>query len=152
LSSFLQDGVPIDSLILKSVHPQLDLLPAGKPIKNPGDLITRGGIAQAVSQLAEQYDLVIIDSPPVLPVNDAAGLIGCVDITLFIARQGRVTQSEVDEALILLQRAGKQVTGTVFNGFVASRLRYGYGYKYGYYRYGYGNGYKNKGYNSDAAY
>ncbi len=135
LSSFMQDGSKIDPMILRNIFPNLDVLPAGTPIKNPGDLITRGGVGLEVARLAEEYDLVIIDSPPVLPVNDAAGLIGYVDVTLFVARQGLVTQTEVDEAITLLQRAGKKISGLVFNGFTASRLRYGYGYKYSYYRY-----------------
>jgi tyrosine-protein kinase Etk/Wzc len=137
LSAVLQDGHDADALILRNVYPQLDVLPAGQHVKNPGDLFSRSALADLVNLYSGQYDLVLIDSPPILPVNDAANMASMADITLFVARQNLVTLAEVEESLVLLQRAGKKADGLVFNGFVPSRLRYGYGYKYSYYRYGY---------------
>ena len=151
LSDVLKDNRPYAELVRHEVHPHLDLLPAGARVKNPGDLFSKQALADTISSAAEMYDFVVIDSPPVLPVNDAAALAKWADVTVFVARQDAVSQAEVAEALSLLTKAGKPVSGLVFNGYIPSTLRYGYGYGYGYgYRYrkyggrygkGYGKGY-----------
>ena len=137
------------------VFPHLDLLGAGARVKNPGDLFSRQSLGETIGRAAEQYDFVVIDSPPVLPVNDAAALSKWADVTVFVARQDAVSQAEIEQALTLFAKAGNPVSGQVFNGYMPSTLRYGYGYGYGYgYRkyggrygkgYGYGYGY-GKGY------
>ena len=151
LSDVLKDNRPYAELVRHEVHAHLDLLPAGARVKNPGDLFSKQALADTISSAAEMYDFVVIDSPPVLPVNDAAALAKWADVTVFVARQDAVSQAEVAEALSLLTKAGKPVSGLVFNGYIPSTLRYGYGYGYGYgYRYrkyggrygkGYGKGY-----------
>ncbi len=145
LSDVLKDNHPFAELVHHEIHPHLDLLPAGARVRNPGDLFSKQALADTIASAAETYDFVVIDSPPVLPVNDAAALSKWADVTVFVARQDAVSQAEVAEALTLLTKAGKQVSGLVFNGYTPSTLRYGYGYAYGY-RYGkygrrYGKGY-----------
>lgn len=151
LSDVLKDNRPYAEFVRHEVHPHLDLLPAGARVRNPGDLFSKQALGDTIGAAADQYDFVVIDSPPILPVNDAAALSKWSDVTVFVARQDAVSQSEVSEALSLLAKSGKPVSGLVFNGYVASSLRYGYGYGYGYgYRYrkyggrygkGYGKGY-----------
>ena len=157
LSDVLKDNLQFTGFVLPEVHAHLDMLPAGARVKNPGDLFSRQALVDTITNAANSYDFVVIDSPPVLPVNDAAALSKWADVTVFVARQDSVSQSEVAEALILLAKSGKPVSGLVFNGYIPSTLRYGYGYGYGYgYRYrkyggrygkgyGYGRGY-GKGY------
>jgi tyrosine-protein kinase Etk/Wzc len=62
----------------------------------------------------------------VLPVLDAAALSRHVDLTMFVARQGAVSYSEVVEAIARLRKVGTAVDGLVFNGFHPSLPRYGY--------------------------
>jgi len=136
LSDVLKDGVSYVDLVRHDVHSHMDLLPAGARVRNPGDLFSKQALADTITAAAELYDFVVIDSPPVLPVNDAAALAKWADVTVFVARQDAVSEAEVAEALGLLVKAGKPVSGLVFNGYVASNLRYGYGYGQGYgYRY-----------------
>ncbi len=137
LSSVLRNEAPIETAILKEIYPQLDYLPSGPVVRNPGDLLASDKILELINSLAILYDYVIIDSPPLLPVHDARSLGQVADITLFVVRQHDVSSTEVLDAIDVFNKVGNTIDGFVFNGFVPSRVRYGYGYSYGY-RYGYG--------------
>lgn len=140
LSDVLVDKRTYTDLVFKEIHRHLDVLPAGSRVKNPGDLLSREFMSQTITSAAEQYDFVVIDSPPVLPVNDAATLAKWTDVTVFVARQDAVSLAEIDQAMAMFDKSGNPVSGLVFNGYTPSTLRYGYGY--GGYRYGkYGNRY-----------
>jgi tyrosine-protein kinase Etk/Wzc len=101
-------------------------LPAGKKTKKAAKLLGSDNFGPLIESLREEYDVVIIDSPPVLPVLDAAALSRFADMTLFVARQGEVSYAEVAESMSRLAKVGTTVDGLVFNGFEPSPLRYGY--------------------------
>ena len=132
LSTVLRDNLPVENAILKDVYPKMDYLPAGPVVRNPGDLLAADSMNAVIDSLAELYDIVIIDSPPLLPVHDARSLGKSSDVTLFVVRQDTVTVTEVHDAIDVFNKSGNTIDGTVFNGFVPSRMRYGYGYSYGY--------------------
>ena len=115
------------------------MVPAGRPAPNPGELFVEGKLQQIITWAADNYDIVIVDSPPVLPVNDSVVLSRLCDVTMFVVRQEKVSLHEVEEAYELFNKAGVAPDGMVFNGFVPSRVRYGVS-KYGYYAYKYGYG------------
>ncbi|SMC82264.1 polysaccharide biosynthesis tyrosine autokinase [Polynucleobacter kasalickyi] len=156
LTNFLQNLVPLEGVIKHDVYPYLDFVPAGKRIKNPGDILSSDRMLTMINQLAEKYDYVVIDSPPLLPVNDARALAKASDMILFVVRQEMCSTNEVLEALNLLDKGGSKVDGLVFNGFIPSQIKYGYNYgygygtykllgrygKYGYGKYGYGKEYR----------
>lgn len=132
LTNYLQNGGDVNDLIMRQVYPNLDFLASGPPIKNPGDILSSDVMMNLVNNLANEYDFVVIDSPPLLPVNDARSLALCSDVTLFIVRQEMSSISEVREAIDMLEKGGSKIDGVVFNGFVPSQIRYGYNYGYGY--------------------
>ena len=134
LSTILRDGIPAEQAIVRGVHPNLDFLPSGPTVRNPGDLLASDATNELINKLAEFYDFVVIDSPPLLPVHDARSLAKSADVTLFIARQGGVNLSEIHDAIDVFNKSGNQIDGVVFNGFVPSSIRYGYGYSYRAYR------------------
>ena len=139
LSTVLCDNKPVESVILKEVFPQMDFLPSGPVVRNPGDLMATDKLSQLIHELAELYDYVIIDAPPLLPVHDARSLSQSADVTLFIVRQEAVSVAEVLDAVDVFNKSGNRIDGIVFNGFVPSMTRYygyGYGYGYGHRRYG----------------
>ena len=150
LSDALSTGQPLAGFVQHAVYPNIDLLPCGKLRANPGDLLSRPELPALLNALAEGYDYVVIDSPPLLPVADAVSLAACADITVFVVRQDTVLLSEVDEALEMLTRAGCQANGLLYNGYVPSALRQGYRYGYGYRG---GRGYRGyRGYRNDRSY
>jgi tyrosine-protein kinase Etk/Wzc len=132
LTNFLQNLRSLEDVIMHDVYPFMDFIPAGKRIKNPGDILSSERMLSMINQIAEQYDYVVIDSPPLLPVNDARALAKASDMILFAVRQEMCSTNEVIESLDLLYKSGSKVDGLVFNGFIPSQIRYGYNYGYGY--------------------
>jgi tyrosine-protein kinase Etk/Wzc len=132
LTNFLQNLRSLEDVIMHDVYPFMDFIPAGKRIKNPGDILSSERMLSMINQIAEQYDYVVIDSPPLLPVNDARALAKASDMILFAVRQEMCSTNEVMESLDLLYKSGSKVDGLVFNGFIPSQIRYGYNYGYGY--------------------
>ena len=135
LSSILRGEVTPDAAMIKNAYENLDFLPPGPRVRNPGDLLAGEALQKVINDLAEHYDFVVIDSPPLLPVHDARALGKAADVSLFVARQDKVSLTEVQDAIDVFNKSGNRFDGVVFNGFVPSRVRYGYGYDYGY---GYG--------------
>jgi Mrp family chromosome partitioning ATPase len=86
--------------------------------------------------LGKEADLVIIDSPPVLPVTDAAVLAGKVDAVLLVVAAGGTTKREITRSIEALGRVDASIVGMVLNKAPESDsyayYRYGYGYGYGY--------------------
>ena len=82
--------------------------------------------------LKRNFDLLIIDSPPVLPVADALVLSRVADATVIIANARRTRRDDLQRSFESLQQAGAHVVGTVLNqASGASLYGYGYGYSYG---------------------
>lgn len=135
LSDLLRSDALADQVIQKSEHENLELLPAGTVVRNPGELFVAENLKRILDPIFNQYDYVFIDSPPLLPVHDSRTLGNISDVSLFVARQDKVSHSEVSEAIDVFGKSGNKFDGLVFNGFIPSRIRYGYGYGYGYRRY-----------------
>ncbi len=125
----------------------LDLLPAGRPPANPAELLGGRRVKAIVAEAAEHYDIVVVDSAPVLPVTDSVALSGAVDGVLVVAQAGRTTTKQVEETVAALNRVGAPLVGMAMNK-VAVRKRRGGGYSYGK---GYGYGYGGDRYASNAA-
>ena len=136
LSSILRGELTSDAAMIKNAYENLDFLPPGPRVRNPGDLLAGEALQKVINDLAEHYDFVVIDSPPLLPVHDARALGKAADVSLFVARQDKVSLTEVQDAIDVFNKSGNRFDGVVFNGFVPSRVRYGYGYGYGYGKYG----------------
>jgi capsular exopolysaccharide synthesis family protein len=109
----------------------LSLLPAGPVPPNPAELLDSARARDIFTQLREQYDLVLIDSPPVLPVTDAAILARYADATLMLAAAGQTRRSDLHRAVEKLDQVGATILGTVLNKVTRQTGRY-YGYGYGY--------------------
>lgn len=120
----------------------LDFLPAGHTPPNPSELLGSHQFEQVLEVLRGQYDYVVIDSAPLLPVTDGAIVSKAADGAFIVVRFGKTTRDQLATAVAALDQVGAKVLGTALN-FVPTGRR-GYGYKYGYkygFRYGYGYGY-----------
>ena len=120
----------------------LTVLPPGTAEKDPGRLLSGAGFAKVIDWAVDHFDLIVVDSAPVLAVSDTLELAKHVDETLFVVRQNEVGIAEVSEALVALKRVGVVVAGVVFNSHQPTGLRYGYAYGYGYGRYRYSYRYR----------
>jgi tyrosine-protein kinase Etk/Wzc len=89
-----------------------------------------------IQTLSAQYDLVIIDTPPVLAVSDTQVLAPVAGTVFLIAKANVTAIGEIHESVKRLQQSGVAVKGVVFNDFKVDKRRYGgYGYRYSRYRY-----------------
>jgi tyrosine-protein kinase Etk/Wzc len=125
LSGVLDGSLDSADVITKATD-NFHALPAGKKTNKAAKLLRGDNFGPVIASLREEYDVVIVDSPPVLPVTDAAALSRFADMTLFVTRQGEVSYAEVAESMSRLAKVGTKVDGLVFNGFTPSPLRYGY--------------------------
>jgi Mrp family chromosome partitioning ATPase len=113
--------------------PRLRLLASGPLPPNPSELLSSQRTADVFTALLADSDIVLIDSPPVLPVTDALVLFRHVEATLMVFSAGATTGKEAASALAKVRQVDGPVVGAVLNG-VKPRPGYGYGYRY---RYGY---------------
>lgn len=117
--------------------PNLDIVTAGSEANRAQiELLANGMFTSLLKQWRCQYDIVLLDSAPLLAVADAAMIGQKVDGSVLVVREGHCRRADLAEAVSLLLSSGGSLVGTVF---VGSLQRFGYG---GYsYRYGYGYGY-----------
>ena len=166
LSNTLMDLGLLEMAIINNEEHGIDLILAGDIPPNPAELLSSGRMKKLLERAKEQYDYVIIDSPPVDLVADAVALSAFCDGVLFVVRANHSERGAVIYGMEQLQYAGANIMGFVFNGVTSKTTRgygkyryrsyarhsyskYGYrrGYGYGYGRrgYGYGYGYANPG-------
>lgn len=114
-----------DAVIHRQVLPNLDVMMAGAPPDRPSELLLRERFSTTLKALAELYDMVIIDSPPVLAVTDP-GLIGKeAGATLMVVRHGWHSAAELRETKRHLSSAGVGVNGVLLTDVPQRGLAYG---------------------------
>jgi len=132
LTSVLLDERTLEEAILPVPGiDRLSLLPAGPVPPNPAELLGSPRVLDIFTRLRDQYDLVLIDSPPVLPVTDAAILSRQTDATLMLAAAGQTRRADLHRAVEKLDQVGATILGTVLNKVTRQTGRY-YGYTYTY--------------------
>jgi capsular exopolysaccharide synthesis family protein len=93
----------------------LDLLPAGQIPPNPSELLGSQAMAALLDRLTKSYDMVLLDSPPLLPVTDAAVLTKMAGGALVVVGADRIHRPQLQETLGSLQTAGAHILGIVLN-------------------------------------
>jgi capsular exopolysaccharide synthesis family protein len=118
----------------------LDVIPSGRIPPNPLEMLSAPRFAELLAKFREEYDMVIIDSPPVGPVSDPIVLSRLTDAVLFVVRAQKSQVKQVQQAISRLRRVQAPLTGIILNFADVMRERY-YKYHYHhYYQYGYGYG------------
>lgn len=130
LAELLAGNARFADVAQRSVLPNLDLLLAGRTLRNPADLLTSPALRRLLDGLEERYDWVLIDSPPVLPVADSLNFAQFGLRTYLVARAERTTVRELREAGRRIEAVGGRVQGVLFNGI--KRARFGNLSYYGY--------------------
>lgn len=136
LSELVAGSHTFEQVVQRNVAPGVDMIPTGALPPNPGELLLSPTTVQLVQTLSAQYDLVIIDTPPVLAVSDTQVLAPVAGTVFLIAKANVTAIGEINESVKRLQQSGVNVKGVVFNDFKVDKRRYGgYGYRYSRYRY-----------------
>ena len=133
LSSVLSGKSDLQDAILAWPQlPNLHILPAGPIPPLPSELLGSTKMETTLAEVRQKYDFVIIDTPPVLAVTDAALLGRFVDIALLIVRYGATRKHVVLRAIDILERSGAHLLGIAINAvdFTAPEYSEYYGRKY----------------------
>lgn len=166
LVNALMDATKLEESIVPYGDTKLDVLLCGTIPPNPSELLGSERMKELLVFLREQYDYIVLDTPPINVVTDAVVLRSVVDGYLFVVRANQSERGEILHALDQLDYAQAKVLGFVLNGVALESTSYGYskkryrryGYgrykKYGYGKYGYGKygGYSAYGYDKGYGY
>lgn len=113
-----------------------DVLTCGPQPSHPVELLMSERFQAVMSQIDKLYDIMIVDTPPVLAVTDALLIARAAATTLLVARFGKTSVKEIENCLKRLQQMGVQVNGAILNDIVKSAALY-YNSGYSHYDYGY---------------
>lgn len=114
-------GIGVDSLYI---------LPSGPIPPNPAELLNSQRVREFWPLLLEQYDYVLVDSPPVLAVADASILASQMDGVIMVTRYGVTRKDQVQQTREIFQKASANLIGVVLNGAQMGGKDYGYYYYY----------------------
>ncbi|HWN43157.1 MAG TPA: polysaccharide biosynthesis tyrosine autokinase [Thermoanaerobaculia bacterium] len=124
LVSYLTGNADFESIISRTSVPNLFVIPAGPNPPNPSELLASDRMQELVRMARSRFDFVVIDTPPILPVTDAALVGTLVDGVTLCLRAGKVTRDEARSCRDRLQFAGIKVLGVVLNRHSAAQGGY----------------------------
>lgn len=133
-----------DKCIQKNVMENLDVMTAGPIPPNPSELLASNAMSAMLDKLSEEYDVILIDTPPVNVVTDAMELAKHISGIVLVVRYGKTTDEDVDTVLKRIELANMNLLGFILNNIKSKRSGYYSKYKYKnkyYYKKGYGYGY-----------
>ncbi|WP_137664023.1 CpsD/CapB family tyrosine-protein kinase [Enterococcus hulanensis] len=117
LSSLLSNSRSmLEEAIQSTQVKNLDFLPAGPIPPNPSELLNSNRLNEILERLEEQYDFVIIDSPPLLVVTDAQIFSSKVDGVILVVRENHTKRNNLIKCKNLLKRSNAHLVGFVYNG------------------------------------
>ena len=137
LSTILSGGTSVAEALQDTKFQRLTVLAAGASPPNPSELLGSLAAKTLLQELRERFDYVIIDSPPLLAVTDAAVLAVNSDGALLMARFGHTRRDQISQSVRMLADVGADLLGTVMT-MTPLRGRGTYSYRYSYYGYGEG--------------
>lgn len=135
LSNFLAGQDNLEALVFPMHDLGFTAMSAGPIPPNAAELLTGNRLSLLIQRLLENYDHVVIDSPPVMGLADAPLIASKVEGVIYAVESHGIRSSMVKTALARLNSAHARVIGGVLTKFEARKAHYGYGYEYGY---GYG--------------
>ncbi|MGR5432910.1 polysaccharide biosynthesis tyrosine autokinase [Vibrio owensii] len=134
LSDFLSGKIGQETVIKQTKVENLDVITRGQVPPNPSELLMHPRFVEFVEKASQEYDLVIIDTPPVLAVTDPSIVGAIAGTTLMVARFDQTTSKELEVARSRFEQSGVEVKGVILNA-IEKKAASSYGY--GYYNYAY---------------
>jgi capsular exopolysaccharide synthesis family protein len=144
LSNYLVGTATLEEIVHNTHIEKLHILPAGPIPPNPVELLNSPRVAELLDALARKYERVLIDSPPVIAVTDAAILARMADGVILAIHGGHAHRDIVKRGIETLRNVGGQILGVILNNVNIYRASYYDYYYYSYYRYAYGYSYRRK--------
>lgn len=137
LSDILSGQCDVTKSVRKTAVENMEFIPRGQVPPNPSELLMHSRFADFVKWAAEHYDLVLLDTPPILAVTDAAVISRHAGTSLLVARFEMNTVKEIEVSIRRFEQNGTEIKGVILNAIVKRAASY-YGYgNYNHYTYDY---------------
>lgn len=134
LLSVLSGERPLSDLVVRDEGVGADVLIGEKTSANAADIFSSESFSRLLAEAKREYDLIVLDTPPVLVVPDARIIAQNADVILFAVKWDSTSKSQVEEALRMFESVNQRVSGLILNLISPKGMkRYGYGGKYGAY-------------------
>jgi succinoglycan biosynthesis transport protein ExoP len=130
LCQALTREIPLKDVIRSAVAPLWDYIPRGNTVAGSSELLCRLDVETVVDNLAEHYDWIILDTPPVLGLSETVGLQRLADACIVVARCNIALTRDVVDAITRLEKAGAKLAGFVLNEVDLSKISNYYYYYY----------------------
>lgn len=134
ITNYLMDAIPYERLEKSTFLDNLTIITSGVLPPNPSELLASQKMEDMLKTLQNKYDIIILDSPPVIAVTDAAVLSTKVDGTILVLASGQTNRNALQRANILLDNVDTKLLGLLLNG-VDIEGTYGSNYYYYYHHY-----------------
>jgi capsular exopolysaccharide synthesis family protein len=128
LTEYLIGALPVERIITSNKIDRLSVLPAGSRPPNATELVGSRRMRELLEQMSKEYDFVVVDSPPVVPVSDALVLSTMVDGVVLVIDSGRTPKNQVRAARTRLESVRAKVFGFVINRMNLASPHYYYSY------------------------
>ena len=123
----IHEGTCEDDMIQRDLASGVHVLTAGEPVRNPLKVLTSVAFRGKLDDWRAAFDLILIDSPPILPVGDARLLAACADYTIVVARWSKTSWMVLNQALRLVSESGGRIAGVTLSRVNVRKLaRYSY--------------------------
>jgi capsular exopolysaccharide synthesis family protein len=131
LSNVLTGGATLtQATVRSSILPNLYILPAGTPPPNPAELLASARMFDLLDEVREQYDHIVVDTPPTLSVTDAVVLSTRADAVVLVIRSAQTTKPALRRARDILAQVNARVAGVLMNAVNLDSPDYYYYYEY----------------------
>ena len=141
LSDVLAETATLDAALRPSAQADLTIMPSGTLPPNPSELLMSSRFGQLMDGLEKRFDVVLVDTPPLMAVTDAAIVSPHAGANFLVVKAGVSSMPEVEESVKRLQQNRMRVHGILFNDFRPNAVAGSYS-SYAYYYYKYESGYK----------
>lgn len=132
LSELLSNQTDLSQVIHQTDVAGLSVITRGKNPTNPSEMLSSQQFKLLLENLDQQYDHIIIDTPPVLAVTDGIIISQYAGVNLLVARYAKSQMKELELSLNRFDQAGVKVNGFILNDIQRASAGYGYGYNYAY--------------------
>jgi len=131
LSNVLTGNATLQQAVVRSpLLPTLFILTAGTPPPNPAELLASSNMRDILAELREEYDHIIVDTPPTLSVTDAVVMSTRADAVVLVIRSGQTTKQALRRSRELLLQVNARVAGVLLNAVDLTSPDYYYYYEY----------------------
>lgn len=135
VTGYLSGNTTFDESLTRNICGGMDLMLSGARTPNPGELLNGHLLTTLIAEAREKYDVIVLDTAPLLAVPDTRVLAPYADNVCLVVRAEYVPKGATERVMRLLTADRTPLAGLILNGFVERRSRMAFNYTYGYYKY-----------------